>query len=80
MWQLSMRDRNKNWTELGTFDGIGLAARRVLELEHPDQPIGSLFFQVHADPLVHQSDAEILARLEYRAARSRLYVLTRRMQ
>lgn len=26
MWQLSVRDGNREWTELGTFDGIGQAA------------------------------------------------------
>jgi hypothetical protein len=79
MWQLSMRDRNKNWTELGTFDGIGLAARRVLELEHRDRPIEALFFRVYTDPMMEKSDAEILSRLEYQGVIG-FYVLTRRMQ
>jgi hypothetical protein len=54
MWQLSMRDRNKNWTELGTFGGIGLAAHRVLELEHRDRPIEALFFRVYTDPMMEK--------------------------
>ena len=33
MWQLSVRDQNRQWTDLGTFGGISLAARRVLQLE-----------------------------------------------
>jgi hypothetical protein len=53
MWQLSVRDQNGNWTELGTFAGIGPAAQRVLELERdPTHPMGSVFFRVYADPLM----------------------------
>jgi len=80
MWQLSVRDGNRDWTELGTFDGIGPAARRILELEcDPGQPMGSLFFRIHADPLMEKSDAEILSRLEHRGAKG-FYLLTRRVQ
>jgi hypothetical protein len=50
MWALSVRDQNRSWSELGTFAGIELAARRVLELEQgPRQPIGAVFFRVYAD-------------------------------
>lgn len=80
MWQLSMRDQNRRWTDLGMFGGIGPAAQRVLELEaKPQQPIGSLFFRIYADPLMERSDAEILSRLEYQGAEG-LYLLTRRIQ
>jgi hypothetical protein len=80
MWQLSMRDQNRNWTELGTFAGIGPAARRVLELERdPTHPMGSVFFRVYADPLMDKSDAEILSRLEYQGTSS-FYLLTRQVQ
>lgn len=52
MWKLAVRDQNRSWSELGTFAGIGPAARRVLELEQdPRQPIGAVFFRVYADPL-----------------------------
>jgi hypothetical protein len=78
MWQLSVRDGNREWAELGTFAGIGPAARRVLERERdPGQPMGSLFFRVHADPLMEKSDAEILSRLEYQGTNG-FYLLTRR--
>jgi len=80
MWQLSVRNQNRDWTELGTFAGIGPAARQVLELERdPGQPMGSLFFRVYADPMMEKSDAEILSRLEYDGTHG-FYVLTRRMQ
>jgi hypothetical protein len=63
MWQLSVRDENRSWTELGVFDGIGAAACRVLELERdPGQPMASLFFRVYADPLMEKSDAPIVMR------------------
>jgi hypothetical protein len=81
MWRLSMRENKiRDWVELGTFAGIGPAARRVLELERdPTQPIGAVFFRVYADPVMEKSDAEILSRLEYQGANS-FYVLTRHMQ
>jgi hypothetical protein len=80
MWQLSVRDQNRNWTELGTFAGMGPAAQRVLELERaPTHPMGSVFFRVYADPLMDKSDVEILSRLEYQGATS-FYLLTRQVQ
>jgi hypothetical protein len=80
MWQLRMRDKNKEWIDLGTFEDIGAAARRVLELERePAQPMISMFFRVYADPLVEQSDAAILSRLEYQGTKG-FYLLTRQAQ
>ena len=80
MWQLRMRETNKDWTDLGTHESIGVAARRVLELErNPTQPIGSVFFRVYADPLIEKSDAEILSRLEYQGTKG-FYVLARQVQ
>jgi hypothetical protein len=80
MWQLSVRGDHRQWTELGVFDGIGPAARRVLELERdPGQPMASLFFRVYADPVMEKSDAEILSRLEYQGTKG-FYVLKRQVQ
>ena len=80
MWQLSVRDENRSWNELGNFDSLGSAALRILKLEsHPAEPIASIFFRVYADPLMEKSDAEILSRLEYQGAKG-FYMLTRRMQ
>jgi hypothetical protein len=77
MWQLSVRGDHRQWTELGTFGGIGPAAHRVLELERePGEPMASLFFRVYADPLMEKSDAEILSRLEYQGTKG-FYLLTR---
>jgi len=79
MWQLKMRDENRSWTELGTYESIGTAAVHVLKLERGDRagPIASIFFRVYADPLMEKSDADILSRLEYQGEKA-FYVLTRR--
>ena len=77
MWKLAMRGPNRNWTDLGAFDSINAAARRVVELE--DEPLSSLFFRVYADPPMGKSDAEILSRLEYQGTKG-FYLLTRQLQ
>jgi hypothetical protein len=47
---LSGRDNKiKQWSELGEFQNISDAARRVLELE--GDRLGALFFRVYVDPL-----------------------------
>jgi hypothetical protein len=76
MWQLKMRDTNKDWIDLGMCDGIGPAGSRILELE--GDPNAALFFRVYADPPMGKSDAEILSRLEYQGGKG-FYVLTRRL-
>lgn len=63
----------REWTELGSFESIGQAARRVLELE--DNRLGSFFFRVYVDPPGGKSDAEVLSRLEYQSAKA-FYLVT----
>jgi hypothetical protein len=47
--QISGRDNNiRQWAELGEFQSITDAARRVLQLE--EDPLGALFFRVYVDP------------------------------
>ena len=78
MWKLSGRDNKiRQWAELGEFQSIAPAARRVLELE--SDPNGALVFRVYADPLREKSDAEILCRLEYQSAKG-FYLLQRAVQ
>ena len=80
MWQLSVRDENRSWNELGNFDSVGSAALRIIKLEsNPTEPIASVFFRVYADPLMEKSDAEILSRLEYQGAKG-FYLLRRQVQ
>jgi 16S rRNA G966 N2-methylase RsmD len=74
MWKLRMRgEKVREWTELGSFESISHAARRVLELE--DNRHGSLFFRVYVDPPFGKSDAEVLSRLEYQSEKA-FYVLS----
>jgi len=78
MWKLSGRDNKiKLWSELGEFQTINDAARRVLELE--GDPLGALFFRIYVDPPYEKSDAEILCRLEYQSAKG-FYLLQRTAQ
>jgi hypothetical protein len=72
MWKLSGRDNKiRQWAELGEFQSISDAARRVLELEC--DPLGALFFRVYVDPPAAKSDAEILCRLEYQSDKGFIY-------
>ena len=78
MWQLRMRrNKTQEWVELGAFENMLLAARRVLELE--GDALGSVFFRVYVDPLYAKSDAEMLSRLEYQSDKG-FYLLTRHVQ
>ena len=78
MWKLSGRDNKiRQWAELGEFQSISHAARRILELER--DPLGALFFRVYVDPLGEKSDAEILCRLEYQSEKG-FYLLRRAVQ
>jgi hypothetical protein len=81
-WKLRGRDNKiRQWAELGEFQSINDAARRVLELERDPlgEPRGALFFRVYADPLADKSDAEILCRLEYQREKA-FYLLQRVVQ
>jgi hypothetical protein len=78
MWKLSARDNNtRQWAELGEFQNLSDAAGHVLTLVGDRN--GALFFSVYVDPLIDQSDAEILCRLEHRSDKS-FYLLARAMQ
>jgi len=78
MWKLSGRDNKiRQWAELGEFQSISGAARRVLELER--DPLGALFFRVYVDPPGEKSDAELLCRLEYQSEKG-FYLLQRAVQ
>ncbi len=78
MWKLSARDNKiRQSAELGEFQNINEAARRVVELE--GDPLGALFFRVYVDPPGEKSDAEILCRLEYQSDKG-FYLLKRVVQ
>ena len=67
-------EKVREWIELGSFESIGHAARRVLELE--DNRRGTLFFRVYVDPPFGKSDVEVSSRLEYQSEKA-FYLLTR---
>jgi hypothetical protein len=78
MWKLSSRDNKiKQWAEHSECQSISDAAARILELEGDGN--GSMFFRVYVDPLIEQSDAEILCRLEFQSAKG-FYLLKRDVQ
>jgi hypothetical protein len=77
MWQLSMRGKDRRLTDLGMFDDIIAATRRILALE--GDPDARVSFQVSADLLAAKSDVKILSRLEYQG-REGFYTLIRRVQ
>ena len=75
---MSGRDNKiRQWAELGEFQSISDAARRLLELE--GDPLGALFFRVYVDPPGEKSDAQILCLLEYQSEKG-FYLLQRAVQ
>ena len=44
MWQLSMKNAAKEWVEVGRFDTVTAAARRIRELE--DYPHTGVFLEM----------------------------------
>lgn len=46
-WQLKMTNAAKEWIEVGTFDTVTAAARRIRELE--SYPITGVFFEMYVD-------------------------------
>jgi hypothetical protein len=78
MWKLhAYDDKTREWSEVGQFQSLQDAASGICKLER--DPHGGLFFRFYIDPLIEQSDAEILSHLEYRGEKGR-YVLKRAMQ
>jgi hypothetical protein len=44
MWQLKTADRGEPWTEVGSFDSVAAAARKIIELE--EYPVSAVFFEL----------------------------------
>jgi hypothetical protein len=44
MWQLKTADRGEPWADLGEFDSVTAATRRIIELE--DYPVTAVFFEM----------------------------------
>ena len=47
MWQLKMTNAAKEWVEVGTFDTVSAAARRIREIE--GRPSGGIFLEMYVE-------------------------------
>ncbi|TWB09329.1 hypothetical protein FBZ89_14213 [Nitrospirillum amazonense] len=47
MWQLSTTNAAREWVEIGRFDTVTAAARRIRELE--EYPTAGVFFELYVD-------------------------------
>ncbi len=74
MWQLWMTNAAQEWIEIGHFDSLTEAARRIREIE--EYPVPGVFFQIHVET-EHGSDEEAFQHLEH-TGRQALYAVKRR--
>ena len=47
MWQLKMTNTAKEWVEVGTFETVTAAARRIREIE--GRPSGGIFLEIYVE-------------------------------
>ena len=47
MWQLSMTNAAREWTEVGRLESVTAAARRIREIE--GYPVTGVFLEMHID-------------------------------
>jgi hypothetical protein len=74
MWQLRMTNATKEWTEVGTFETVTAAARRITELE--DNHRAGLFLEFYVDTTEIGTDEEAFRVLHYTGRRA-LYGIKR---
>jgi hypothetical protein len=73
MWQLSKTNAAKEWTNIGTFDSVTAAARRIREIE--GYPNTGVFLELHVDTALG-TDEEAFAVLHHTGRRA-LYGIRR---
>lgn len=73
MWQLKMTNAAKEWIEVGTFDTVTAAARRIRELE--SYPTTGVFLEAYVDT-EHGTDEEAFGVLHH-TGRQALYGIRR---
>jgi hypothetical protein len=73
MWHLKMTNAAKEWIEVGAFDTVTAAARRIRELEA--YPTTGVFFEVHVDTVLG-TDEEAFGVLHHTGRRA-LYGIRR---
>jgi hypothetical protein len=76
MWQLKMTNAAKEWVDVGTFDTVTAAARRIRELE--DYQVTGVFLEFHVDTVLG-TDEEALSVFHHTGKRA-LYGIRRRLQ
>jgi hypothetical protein len=75
MWQLKTADRGEPWTEVGRFDSVAEAARKIIELE--EYSVTAVLFELLIDTKAG-SDNEPFSYLEHTGRRTeRCYVVKR---
>ena len=75
MWQLRTADRGEPWTDLGEFDSVTAATRKIIELE--EYPVTAVFFQMLVETK-GDHEQEAFAHLEHTGlSTERCYVITR---
>ena len=73
MWQLKMTNAAKEWVEVGTFDTVTAAARRIREIE--GRPSGGIFLEMYVE-IDAGTDEEAFSVLQYTGQRA-LYGIRR---
>jgi hypothetical protein len=67
-WKLSMTNAAKEWVEVGNFDTVTAAARRIRELE--DYPTTGVFLQFHVETEFFGTDDEAFSCLHHTGRRA----------
>ena len=75
MWLLKMTNAAREWTEVGTFESVAAAARRICELE--DRPPEGIFLEIYVNPIL-DDDTEAF-RVLHHTGRRALYGIRRRV-
>ncbi len=75
MWQLSMTNAGKEWIEVGRFETVTAAARRIRQLE--EYPNSGVFLEMHVDTTCG-TDEEAFS-VFHHTGRKALYGIRRRV-
>ena len=73
MWQLKMTNAAQEWVEVGTFDTVSTAARRIREIE--GRPSGGIFLEMYVE-IDSGTDEEAFSVLHHTGSRG-LYEIRR---
>ena len=68
MWQLKMTNAAKEWIEVGSFETVTAAARRITELD--DRTVNGIFLEFYVDTTELGTDEEAFRVLHYTGHRA----------